>query len=79
MHQMLGSYSSLQHSAIVARVSDSEATITCNASHSPFQTSPQSGTYWERIVKAALVIDAGKLSSFATFLQAFFLITCKDN
>jgi len=28
------------------------------------------------MVKAALVMEAGKFSSFATFLQAFFLITC---
>ena len=33
-------------------------------------------TYWERMVNAALVIEAGKLSSLATFLHAFFLITC---
>jgi len=30
------------------------------------------------MVNAALVIDAGRLSSLATFLHAFFLITCID-
>ena len=33
-------------------------------------------TYCDRIVKAALVIDAGRFNSFATFLHAFFFITC---
>lgn len=35
-------------------------------------------THWDRMVNAALVIEAGKLSSLATFLQAFFLITCQE-
>jgi len=31
------------------------------------------------MVKAALVMEAGRFSSLATFRQAFFLITCTTN
>ena len=34
-------------------------------------------SYWERMVKAALVMEAGRLSSFATALHAFFFMTCQ--